>query len=283
MTSNLTSSSTLYIIATPIGNLKDITLRALETLESLNYIACEDTRVSAKLLQHYNIKATTFSYHDHNEEYSSKRILELLRQGNDVGLISDCGMPMVSDPGHFIVQKCIEENINITCIPGASSSITALALSGLPNDSFYFIGFLPSKESARISKLEEISNLKTTIICFESARRLIDSLNNIKQVLGDVKIAVARELTKKFEEIKRDSISNLINYYSEVGAPKGEIVLVIDNSEFHDYLSEKEIDDKILTLLKEYKVKDISNQLAEAYGLNKKEIYKRVLELKEKC
>jgi 16S rRNA (cytidine1402-2'-O)-methyltransferase len=283
MTSNKTSLSsiipTLYIISTPIGNIKDITLRALEKLQELDYIACEDTRVSAKLLQHYNIKAKTFSYHEHNKEVSSERIIDLLKSGNSVGLISDAGMPLVSDPGYVLVKRCIEEDIDITCLPGATSSLTALSLSGLPSDSFYFNGFLPNKSGARVKKLEELKNIKTTLIFFDSAKRLISSLEDMHSVLGDLEVAVARELTKRFEEVKRGSLSSLVEFYQENGAPKGEIVIVVKNDKKEE-MKQEDVDILILKLLKDNKVKEVARQLSEEYNLNKNEIYKRALEIK---
>lgn len=270
----------LYIIATPIGNIKDITVRALEKIQELDYIACEDTRVSAKLLQHYGIKTNTFAYHEHNKEVSSKRIIEILKSGHSVGLISDAGMPLVSDPGYVIVKKCIEEGIKITCLPGASSTLTALALSGLPSDSFYFNGFLPNKKVARVKKLDSLKNIKTTLIFFESAKRLIDSLKDIQEVLGDIEVAVARELTKKFEEVKRGNLQELIEYYEENGAPRGEIVIVAKNDCEKQKLGLEEIDALIIEGLKTDKVKGVAKRLAEEYGLNKNEIYARALELK---
>ena len=271
--------STLYIIATPIGNIKDITVRALEKLEELEYVACEDTRVTAKLFQHYNIKAKTFSYHEHNKEVATDRIVELLQSGQSVGLVSDAGMPLVSDPGYVLVKRCIEENITVTCLPGASSSLTALALSGLPSNSFYFQGFLPNKSGARIKKLKDIKDIHSTLIFFESAKRLIASLADIKEVLGDVELAVTRELTKKFEEVKKGNVSELISYYEENGAPKGEIVLVVKN-DVKEEMKQEEVDKLIFKLLEDYKVKEVARQLSEEYGLNKNEIYKRALEIK---
>ncbi|MCV6599695.1 MAG: 16S rRNA (cytidine(1402)-2'-O)-methyltransferase [Alphaproteobacteria bacterium] len=270
---------TLYIIATPIGNIKDITYRAVETLQSLSYIACEDTRVSAKLLQHYNVKAKTFSYHEHNKDFASDKIIEKLKSGYSIGLISDAGMPLISDPGYVLVKKCLENDIKVTCLPGASSSITALAISGMPSDSFYFNGFLPSKKSSRVKNLKTLKAIKSTLIIFESAKRLVDTLIDIKEVIGDVEVSVTRELTKKFEEVKKNNVSNLICFYEDNGAPKGEIVLIVKN-DIKEEMSPEEVDSLILKYLKDYKVKDVSKKLAEEYGLNKNEIYKRALEIK---
>ncbi len=215
----------LYVVATPIGNLKDISLRALEVLKSADLIACEDTRHARKLLSHYDIHVPLLSYYDHNEEIRLGSLLEKLREGKDVALISDAGMPVFQDPGYFLTRALIKENIPFTVIPGPTAAATALVLSGLPPDSFIFEGYLPPKSGQRQRKLRRLSSERRTVLFYESPHRLLSSLKDIREVLGDIEIVVIREMTKKFEEVVRKKVSEQIAHF-EKKPPKGEFVIL---------------------------------------------------------
>lgn len=216
----------LYIVATPIGNLKDITLRALEVLGSVDLIAAEDTRHSKILLDHYQIKKPLTSYYEHNKVTKGEYLLGLLKEGKNIALISDAGTPGISDPGFSIIRLAIENDIPLCAIPGPSALITGLVISGLPTDKFIFEGFLPPKSVARRKKLQELSNSKRTVIVYESPHRLLKTLNDILDILGDINIVCVRELTKKFEEIKRGKASEVARYFSNK-PPKGEFILYL--------------------------------------------------------
>ena len=217
----------LYIVSTPIGNLKDITLRALETLKSVDLIAAEDTRHTRILCDHYEIKTPLTSYFEHNQFKKGEYLLGLLREGKNIALVTDAGTPGISDPGYSLIQLAKGNDIPLTVIPGATALIVALTLSGLPMDKFVFEGFLPVKEQARRKKLENLKDETRTIIFYESPYRVVKSLKDIEEVLGNPVVVVARELTKKFEEIKQAPASQLHEYFSKV-KPKGEFVLLLN-------------------------------------------------------
>lgn len=270
----------LYVVATPIGNLGDITYRAVETLKSVDLIACEDTRVTQKLLNHFGIKAHTISYNDHNGQKQRPYILSQLEQGKSVALVSDAGTPLISDPGYKLVVELQQKGINITPIPGVSSVITALSVCGLPTDQFTFAGFLPNKEKAREEAIARLAAMDSTLVFLESPTRLVDALNALTKGLGDRKAVVARELTKLHEEVNHDNLSGLISYY-EAHPPKGEIVLLIAPPQQKEWRSE-EIDALIDAALKTMRVKDAATHVATLTGLSKSNIYQRVLERKKK-
>ena len=217
----------LYIVATPIGNLKDISLRALEVLKSADLIACEDTRHARKLLSHYDIHVPLLSYYDHNEEIRLEPFLERLRKDEDIALISDAGMPVFQDPGYFLTRGVIREGLPFTVIPGPVAAVTALVLSGLPPDSLVFEGYLPPKKGQRQRKLRQLSTERRTVIFYESPHRLLSSLRDILEVLGDIDLVVVREMTKKFEEVVRKKVSEQLSYF-EKKKPKGEFVLLFN-------------------------------------------------------
>ncbi len=217
---------TLFIVATPIGNLKDITLRALDILASCHIVACEDTRRTKILLNHYNIKANLTSYFSYNKIVKADLLIKLLKEGKDVALVSDSGTPGISDPGSHIIRLAIKNNIKIQAIPGASAFVCALVLSGKATDKFLFEGFLSSKSVARKKRLKELSNEKRTIVIYESPHRILKTLCDIRDVFGDVDVSIMRELTKVFEEHRRDKVSSSIEHFSSV-KPKGEFVIVI--------------------------------------------------------
>ena len=221
-------AGTLYIVATPIGNLKDITLRALETLKVVAFIACEDTRHTVKLLQHYEIRKPLVSLHDHNERAKTPELVTRLKSGESLALVSDGGTPLISDPGWRLVHEAIEAGVIVTWIPGPTALIGALVLSGLPTDRFVFEGFLPPKSAARRKRLEALKHETRTVVLYESPHRLLKTLADIREVLGDVRVACARELTKMFEEVKRGTASELLAHF-ERHVPRGEFVLVMSN------------------------------------------------------
>ena len=214
---------TLYLVGTPLGNLEDITLRALRILKEADLIAAEDTRRTRKLLSHYQLHTSLTSYHEYNKKQKGPLLIKSLLKGKDVALVSNSGMPGISDPGYHLIQLVLANNIKIVPIPGPTALITGLAASGLPTDSFLFLGFLSSKEGRRKRELQELKEEKRTILIYESPHRILKTLENIREVLGDRPAVIARELTKKFEEITRGRISELLKEVK----PKGEITLLI--------------------------------------------------------
>ncbi|MBO4356190.1 MAG: 16S rRNA (cytidine(1402)-2'-O)-methyltransferase [Clostridia bacterium] len=221
----------LYVVATPIGNLDDITLRALKTLSEVDYIAAEDTRNSRKLLSHYDINTPMISYHEHNKYDRGDQIIKRLREGKSYALITDAGMPGISDPGQELVRMCLDEEIPVTVVPGASAGISALVISGLPTDKFVFEGFLDGNHNAHIKRLEQLKDEKRTLIFYEAPHRLRTTLSEMESVFGDREISVCRELTKKNEEVIRSTLMDINAYYEEV-EPRGEYVLIIRGAEY---------------------------------------------------
>ncbi len=276
----------LYIIATPIGNIEDITLRALRILGKADLIACEDTRVSGKLTSFYDISTPKTPYHDHNADAARPKLLAMLREGKRIALISDAGMPLVSDPGYKLVAACSAEDIPVTCVPGASASLAALALSGLPTDRFMFAGFLPVKSAARRTALSELRDVPATLIFYETGQRLEKSLQDMLEVLGDRPAALARELTKKFEEVKRNTLSNLLEIYAGGGETRGEIVIIVGAPEegAGETWTETDIDTLLLEMIKkqDMSVKDAAAYVSAKSGLKKRDVYQRALLLNKK-
>ena len=221
---------TLYIVATPIGNLKDISLRALEILKTVDLIACEDTRHTRRLLSHYQIQKPLTSYYDHNEEARTRELIAQLKSGKRVALVSDAGMPVFQDPGYFLTREVIRERIPFTVIPGPTAAATALVLSGLPPDRFIFEGYFPPKRGQRKEKLKKLSLEKRTVIFYETPHRILASLRDILEILGDVPVVVVREMTKVFEEVRRGKASGLIADF-EKRKPRGELVVLFNLKE----------------------------------------------------
>ena len=221
----MSDSGQLFVVGTPIGNLEDITLRAILTLQNVDMVLAEDTRNSKKLLDAHNIDTKMISYHEHSSEKDIKRIIDLLLEGKDLALISDAGTPTISDPGYGLIRDCIKNNIIITPIPGASAITAAMSISGLPSDSFTFLGFLPQKKG-RMKKIEQLKNIDNTIILFESPFRLEKTLNQLLDSLGNRSVVVGRELTKLYEEVIRGNLDEVIKYFSK-SKVKGEIVIMI--------------------------------------------------------
>lgn len=220
----------LYLVGTPIGNLDDMTYRAVETLKKVDLIAAEDTRNTLNLLNHFDIKTKLTSYHEHNKASKGQQLLELLFEGKDIAIVTDAGMPAISDPGEDIVKLCIENNIEITTVPGPTAFVSALVMSGLPTKGFVFEGFLSAKNSEREKRLQELKDCKETIIFYEAPHKLLRTLNHIKEVFGDREISVSREITKKFEETLRGKISLITEHFNE-NNPRGEFVLVVNGAE----------------------------------------------------
>ncbi|MFC1509579.1 16S rRNA (cytidine(1402)-2'-O)-methyltransferase [Candidatus Omnitrophota bacterium] len=219
----------LFIVSTPIGNLKDITFRAIETLKEVDLIACEDTRHTKKLLSHYDISTPTTSYFEHNKIKKGEYLIGLLKEGKNIALVSDSGTPGISDPGFNIIRLAIQNNIEVTPMPGPSALVTALVVSGMPTDSFVFQGFLSFKKGKRRNQLKALKDEKRTIILYESPHRLLRALGDILDILGDRDIAVSRELTKVFEETLRLKVSSAIKHFTK-NPPRGEFVLIIKGS-----------------------------------------------------
>jgi len=218
----------LYIVATPIGNLEDITLRALEVLRSVDLIACEDTRQTKKLLVRYQIKKPLTSYYEYNKLSKGDYLIRLLKEGKIIALVSDSGTPGISDPGFHIVKLALENNIKVSPIPGPCALTTALSVAGVPANRFIFEGFLPVKPGPRKKKLLELSKQKKTIALYESPHRFLKLLDQIKEIFGEIELTVVREVTKKFEEIKKDKVSSFIEYYKS-NKVRGEFVLIFNN------------------------------------------------------
>ena len=251
----------LYIIATPIGNLEDITLRAIRILKEVDLIAAEDTRHTLKLLNHLEISKPLISYHRHNEEVKSDVLLNKLKEGVNIGLVSDAGTPGICDPGEEIIRRCIEENIKVVPVPGACAMINALICSGINTKEFNFVGFLPLNKKNRKEKIEEIEKTKNTIILYEAPHKLKNTLEELSTILGDRKVVLARELTKIHEEYIRGTIEEIIESTENI---KGEIVLIIEGNK---EIEKNDLND--LTLKEHY-------EFYEKQGLNKKEIVKRI-------
>jgi len=267
----------LYLVATPIGNAEDITLRALATLRAADVIACEDTRVTAKLLARHGIERPLLAYHDHNAERMRPLLLERLRRGEIVALVSDAGTPLVSDPGFKLVRAAVAEGLAVGTLPGPSAALAALVLSGLPSDRFLFAGFLPAKQAGRRTALAELAPVRASLVFFESAPRLAESLADMAAVLGDRPAAVARELTKLYEEVRRGGLSELAARYAGEGPPRGELVVVVGPPAEAPAPSAEALDRQLEAALASMSVKDASAAVAAATGLSRREVYARAL------
>lgn len=276
----LMPTATLYIIATPIGNLEDMTYRAVRILGEVDLIAAEDTRHSLRLLNHFGISKPLTSYFDHNQQIKGERILHALRQGKSVALISDAGTPCISDPGYQLVRDAVAAGISVVPLPGACAAITALSASGLPTDTFTFAGFPPSRQGKRRTFLTGINALPGTLILYEAPHRLIDTLNDIRELLGERQVIVARELTKMFEECIRGTVSEVVTAVSQ-GVVRGEVVLLIAPGA--EVPQENEPLDSILSRLMAdgtKSIKDIAKQAALISGVSRSEAYSEALRFK---
>jgi 16S rRNA (cytidine1402-2'-O)-methyltransferase len=265
-------------VATPIGNAADITLRALDVLRRADLVACEDTRVTGKLLAIHGIATPRFAYHDHNADRVRPVLLDRLRQGGTIALVSDAGTPLVSDPGFKLIRAAAEEGLPVTTLPGPSAPLAALVLSGLPTDRFLFAGFLPAKHGARLGELASLATVPATLVFFESARRLPESLADMAEALGPRPAAVARELTKMFEEVRRGTLPELAAHYAEAGPPKGEVVVVVGTSPPAEQPAAS-LDDRLRAALATMSLRDASEAVATATGARRRDVYARALEL----
>ncbi len=270
----------LALVATPIGNAGDISLRALDVLAGADAIACEDTRVTAKLLAIHGISKPLLTYHEHNAERVRPMLIERLKSGETVALVSDAGTPLISDPGYKLVRACIRENIPVTPVPGASAVLTALVASGLPTDRFLFAGFLPAKQAARRRALKEIAGVAATLVMMESTKRLAASLADMADVLGRRDAAVAREMTKLFEEVRRGSLAELATYYKDSGAPKGEATVVVAPPEEPAAAGADDVDGMLREALKEATMRDAVDRVAAITGVPRRQVYARALAVK---
>ena len=262
---------TLYLIATPIGNMEDITYRAINVLKSVSIIFSEDTRVTNQLLSYYNIKNKLISSHQYNEKDNIDKLLKYLNDGQDVGLVTDRGTPIISDPGYYLAKAAINNNYNVVSIPGATAFVSALITSNIDAQPFTFFGFLNSKSSKRRKELEELKNNKYTLIFYESPHRLIDTLNDMLKILGNRNISISREITKKFEEIYRGTISDVIN---ELDVLKGEFVIVVEgNKDVNDFSKLSILDHVNLYIENGLDSKEAIKKVAHERKLNKNEVY----------
>ena len=275
------NSGTLYIVGTPIGNLEDTTFRAIKTLQKVDLIAAEDTRHTSKLLQHFQILTPQLSYHQHNEQSRIPELIEKLNQGKAIALVTDAGMPAISDPGYELVKVCVEANISVVPIPGVTANITALCASGLPTNKFIFIGFLPTKIKLREEQLEKLSNSLETIVLYESPYKLLQTLEDLAKMLGgNRKIVLARELTKLHEEFWRGTVGQAIIYYQN-NQPKGEFTLVIAGAEPElPVLSEDTIKQELQELFAQgISRSQASRQLSQKINLSRRKIYQIALKI----
>ena len=267
----------LYIVATPIGNLGDLSVRAASVLGAVAAVACEDTRVTGKLMQHIGKKTKLIRYDDHASDATRDHLLALAAE-QAIALVSDAGTPLISDPGYKLVRAAREAGIAVTSIPGASAAITALTLAGLPSDRFLFAGFLPAKDKARRDTLAELGAVKATLVFYETGPRLLDTLGAVDEVLPGREVAVARELTKLFEECRNGSASELIGHYTQ-HPPKGEIVLVVAPPGERE-VSAADADGLLREALRDRKPSQAAAEVARATGLDRKMLYARAMELK---
>jgi len=269
----------LYVVATPIGNLRDITLRALEVLAAADLVACEDTRVTRKLFDHYGLSVPLIPYHDHNAETARPKILEKLAAGGVVALVSDAGTPLISDPGYRLVREAHAAGHAVTAAPGPSAALMALTVAGLPTDRFFFEGFLPAKEAARRTRIGEIARIPATLVLFESGPRLAVALADLAAGLGARAAAIARELTKLHEEVRRGDLPTLAAEYAAGAETRGEIVIVIAPPAAAEQTSAADIDALLHAALARTSVKEAVAEVAAATGEPRRAIYSRALEL----
>jgi 16S rRNA (cytidine1402-2'-O)-methyltransferase len=271
---------TLYLVATPIGNLADITHRALQILKDVDLIACEDTRHTHKLLNHYGITTKTISYHEHNEQQRAAELIALLKQGSDIAVVSDAGTPSISDPGFRLVRAAIESDLPVVPVPGPSALISALIAAGLPTDEFFFAGFLPSRANARRARLEQLRTVPGTLIFYEAPHRLAATLQDAVEILGERETVVARELTKLHEEIRRGRLSDLARNYAAEENARGEIVVLIDRNIIGD-ASDQPARLSVAALVDELEKEGLDHRAAlkkaaRELGLSRAEAYRKL-------
>jgi 16S rRNA (cytidine1402-2'-O)-methyltransferase len=270
----------LYIVATPIGNLEDITLRALRVLREVDLIACEDTRHTQKLLNHFEISKPTQSYHEHNEASRARELVERIAGGERIALVSDAGVPGISDPGERVIQAAVERGLNVVVVPGASAMISAIVASGLPAGQFRFIGFLPARSGERRSALEQLKNAAETLIFYEAPHRILDMLSDVESILGsDRRMVVARELTKIHEEMLRGTVHHVLTQLKSRPAVKGEMTVIVAGKPEHGERQDepqRSLQSRMLQLMSESSLdeKTALKQVAREFGLGKSEAYR---------
>lgn len=269
----------LYLVATPIGNLRDITIRALETLAGADVIACEDTRVTRKLLDHYGIATKLTPYHEHNAASARPKLLARLADGEAIALVSDAGTPLISDPGYKLVRAAQDVGHPITSLPGPSALLAAVISAGLPTDRFFFEGFLPAKASQRTTRIAELARIPATLVLFESGSRLAETLSALSSGLGAREAAVCRELTKLHEEVRRDPLPFLAEHYAKGAETRGEIVIVIAPPADLAAPDAATLDDIIRNSLQRLSLKDAVSEIAQSTGLPRRDVYQRALAL----
>lgn len=272
----------LYVCPTPIGNLEDITLRTIRTLEEVDYIAAEDTRHTIKLLNHLNIKKPLISLHEHNEAFKSKELIELITSGHDVALVSDAGMPGISDPGEKLIKQCIESEVAVVTLPGPSAFITALVNSGLDTSRFTFIGFLDRNNKTRKETIEALKARQETLIFYEAPHRIEKTISELFEILGDRKIVIARELTKKYEQYIRTSLRSLSEDFSML-EHRGEMVIILEGAieEVEPEINKEAVEKRIKELLlQDLSTKEVAKQIAIEYKIKKNDAYALALGIK---
>lgn len=273
----------LYVCATPIGNLKDITLRCLETLKEVDLIASEDTRHTIKLLNHYEIKTPLESYHEHNKDSKGKKLLNLLQQGKNIALVSDAGMPGICDPGEDLIKLCYENHVEVTVLPGATASVTALILSGIKTRSYCFEGFLPSNKKAKKEVINRLKDDTRTYIFYEAPHHLLQTLKEINEQIGNRSISIVKEITKKYENVFKTNLIDAINYFTQ-NEPKGEYVLVIEGANEQDLLNKQKEEIENLTIEQHFKQylsqgfdeKEAMKKVAKDRGISKRDVYNQI-------
>ena len=268
----------LYVVATPIGNLGDITLRAINVLQQCDFVVCEDSRITAKLLANLEIKKPFVVYNDHSDLSVREKILNLILQGKVLALVSDAGTPLISDPGYKLVAFLRENNCQVLSVPGACSAIAALSVAGIASDRFMFVGFVPNTALAKENFFKDLLNIDSTLIFFETSNRLVASLEAMFKIFGNRTACVAREITKIYEQTKKDYLQNLIDYYQQ-NPPRGEIVILLSPPSKKGEVNIAEIDERLKQGLKTMKPKDLVLLVAESLGVNKKLVYQRMLEV----
>jgi 16S rRNA (cytidine1402-2'-O)-methyltransferase len=269
----------LYLVATPIGNLRDVTVRALEVLAAADLIACEDTRVTRKLLDRYGIATPLSSYHEHNAAQARPRLLARLSEGAAIALVSDAGTPLVSDPGYKLVREAWASGASVTAVPGASAVLAAVTLSGLPSDRFFFEGFLPAKETARRARIAELKRIPATLILFETGARIAASLADLAAGLGAREAALCRELTKLHEEVRRGDLTTLAREAAQASEPRGEIVIVVASPEPQAEVTAVDLDSLLRQALDRVSLKEAVAEVATVTGASRREVYQRALAL----
>ncbi|MDQ2937335.1 MAG: 16S rRNA (cytidine(1402)-2'-O)-methyltransferase [Acidobacteriota bacterium] len=275
-------AGTLYLVSTPIGNLEDITHRAVRLLGDVQIIACEDTRHTQKLLNHFGINTKTISYHEHNERERAAELLDVLKSGSDVAIVSDAGTPLINDPGFRLARLAIESGVGVVPVPGASALITALVASGLPTDEFFFGGFLPARSGARRTRLSELRSMPATLIFYEAPHRIAATLKDAHEILGEREAVVARELTKIHEELARGRLSELADRFSSSESARGEMVLMIDRAVIQGEAETNEVAINIVDLVAALETEGLDHRAAlkkaaRELGVSRAEAYRRLV------